>query len=195
MHEIERLYPDWRSLMIHECSPGNRGVSVKLRGECGTYTATQYDPAIPFGSLNEEFGYQSEDLENQTFGDSVFDLVVTQDVMEHIFDAAQAFKEIHRTLKPGGAHIFTTPLVRKDQPTQQRAMRKEDGEIVYLHPAEFHGNPVSPEGSLVTWHWGFDIVDVIRKATGAEVELIDCHSVRMGIVGEYLEVVCQKKAP
>ncbi len=33
--------------------------------------------------------------------------------MEHIFDASKAFQEIARTLKSGGAHIFTNPLVNK----------------------------------------------------------------------------------
>ncbi len=38
---------------------------------------------------------------------------LTQDVFEHLFDPAAAFREIARTLQPGGAHVFTTLLVRK----------------------------------------------------------------------------------
>jgi len=45
-------------------------------------------------------------------------LHLTQDVFEHMFDPAAAFREIVRTLQPGGAHVFTTPLVRKSEPTR-----------------------------------------------------------------------------
>jgi 2-polyprenyl-3-methyl-5-hydroxy-6-metoxy-1,4-benzoquinol methylase len=51
-----------------------------------------------------------------TFGDETFDLTITQDVMEHVFNPEKAFQEIMRTTKSGGAHVFTTPLVRKNQP-------------------------------------------------------------------------------
>jgi SAM-dependent methyltransferase len=47
-----------------------------------------------------------------------FDLYLTQDVFEHLFDPAAAFREIARTLRTGGAHVFTTPLVRKNEPTR-----------------------------------------------------------------------------
>ncbi len=34
---IEQFYPNWRDLIIHETSPGNRGASVRLAHECKTY--------------------------------------------------------------------------------------------------------------------------------------------------------------
>ena len=135
MHVIKTNYPNWRSLQIHESSPGNRGASVKLRTECRCYTATQFDPEIEFGKIHPIYGYRSEDLEKQTFGHEQFDLVVTQDVMEHIFEAEVAFREIYRTLKPGGAHILTTPLVKKELATECRAKRNIKGQIDLLFPA------------------------------------------------------------
>lgn len=189
MHVIQTRYPDWRNLSIHESSPGNRGASVKLREQCRHYTATQYDPALRFGETHPVHGYRSEDLEKQTFADEQFDLVVTQDVMEHIFDAEAAFREIHRTLKPGGAHIFTTPLVNKDKPSQRRAQRKPDGSVVHLFPPEYHGNPMSKEGSLVTWYWGADIQNTIASACRTKPKLVVCNDAHLGLEGEYLEVL------
>jgi 2-polyprenyl-3-methyl-5-hydroxy-6-metoxy-1,4-benzoquinol methylase len=48
----------------------------------------------------------------QTFENESFDLVITSDVFEHLPDVAPAVREILRTLKPGGAHIFTVPWIR-----------------------------------------------------------------------------------
>ena len=102
-------------------------------------------------------GWRCENLEALSFADAAFDLVVTQDVMEHMFDPAKAFAEIARTLKPGGAHVFTVPIVRKDQPTQVRARRDDQGTVRHLLPETYHGNPIDEKGSLVKVDWGYDI--------------------------------------
>jgi glycosyltransferase involved in cell wall biosynthesis/SAM-dependent methyltransferase len=193
MHVIQTRYPRWRELRIHESSPGQRGASVKLREQCKHYTATQYDPDLGFGKTHPTKGYRSEDLEKQTFADEEFDLVITQDVMEHIVDTEAAFREIHRTLKPGGAHIFTTPLVNQDKPSQRRVERKADGSIVHLFPPDYHGNPMSPEGSLVTWHWGRDILDQCASLPDAETSLCESTDAHLGIEGRYCEVVVQQR--
>jgi SAM-dependent methyltransferase len=193
MHVIRTRYPNWREVKIHESSPGNRGASVKLAKECKNYTATQFDPNLPFGSIHLANGYRSEDLEKQTFADESFDIVVSQDVMEHIFDAEAAFRDIHRTLKPGGAHIFTTPLINKNKPTQCRAKRNPDGAIEHIFAPEFHGNPMSSEGSLVTWHWGFDIQNLIQKTCKCQVEIINATNPEMGIEAEFIEIIVQEK--
>ena len=193
MHVIQTRYPNWRELRIHESSPGNRGTSVKLAKECKYYTASQYDPDMGFGNTYPSRGYRSENLEKQTFPDETFDIVVSQDVLEHIFDAEAAFKDIHRTLKPGGAHIFTTPLVNKEKPTQRRAELRSDGTINHLYPPEYHDNPMTSEGSLVTFHWGFDIAEIIEKTTSGQAEIIQPTDAEMGIEAKYIEVIVQKK--
>ena len=114
--------------------------------------------------------------------------MVTQDVFEHVFDAPRAFKEIARTLRPGGAHVFTTPLVNKKRPSERWASISESG-VVYHHPPEYHGNPISADGSLVTWHWGEDIVTYVKDATGLDTEIILLDDLQMGIRAEYLEVM------
>lgn len=85
MKVIESYYPNWRDLKIHESSPCGRGASLKLRGGANGYLATQFFPGVPLGGIHQS-GWRNEDLENQTFADGSFDLVITQDVFEHIFD-------------------------------------------------------------------------------------------------------------
>ena len=135
MFVIQTRYPNWRNLVIHESSPVNRGASLKLAKQCSSYSASQYDPQLGFGNIHPIAGYRSENLEKQTFSDQSFDLVVTQDVLEHIFDAQAAFKEIARTLRPGGAHIFTTPLVNNGRPSEQRASISDRGSFTTTLPS------------------------------------------------------------
>lgn len=192
MKVIEDFYPNWKELKIHESSPANRGTSVKLSSQCKNYIATHYDNRIPLGDIGT-YGYRNEDLENQTFDDESFDIVVTQDVFEHIFDIDSAFKEIARTLRPGGAHIFTTPLVNFTKPTEVMAKRTQDGEIIHLHEPEFHGNPIDPKGSLVTYHFGYDICNRIFNTTGLNTIIVRIDDLQYGIRAKYIEVLVTQK--
>jgi hypothetical protein len=133
MHVIQAWYLNWRDLTVHESFPGNRGASIKLAQQCRSYTASQYDPQLGSEYSSKRRLPYSENLEKQTFADDAFDLVVTQDVFEHIFDAPTAFMEIARTLRLGGAHIFTTPLVNKKKPSVKWASLSDAG-IVHHHP-------------------------------------------------------------
>lgn len=139
MHVLTMLYPNWRKLAIHESSPVFRGASLKMTNECPGYVFSQYDEELGFGRIHSEKRYRSEDLERQMFESDIFDIEVTQDVSEHLFDPITAAKEIMRTLKPGGAHIFSVPLVRKALPSRRRALRSGSSVTYFLEP-EYHGN-------------------------------------------------------
>ena len=193
MKVIADFYPNWRELRIHETSPGGRGASVKLHDECGGYTASHYYPDVARGRLHPKSGHRCEDLERLTFPDESFDLFVSQDVMEHVFDAAAAFREITRVLKPGGAHIFTAPLVNKTRNTEVWASRGENGQVVYHREPEYHGNPVDPKGSLVTMHWGYDIASFIVEAANSPTVIIATDNIDLGIRAEYIEVMVSVK--
>ena len=121
-----------------------------------------------------------------TFGDGSFDLVITQDVFEHVLNPALAFREIARILKPGGAHIFTVPLYRGQQ-TVIRAADKGN-EIQFLQEPMYHGNPVDKKGSLVVTDWGDDMGDFIRASSGLETEIFTFHEPALGLEAEFLDV-------
>jgi SAM-dependent methyltransferase len=194
MYVIEKFYPQWRQLSVHESSPANRGASVKLKKYCPKYLASQYLSGFPLGETHSN-GWKNEDLENQTFADESFDIVVTQDVMEHIFNPEKAFSEIARTLKPGGAHIFTVPILNKEKPSSIRAKLEADGKINYLCEAQYHGNPISAEGSLVTRDWGYDICDFILKNSGLYTTIVYIDNTALGVRAEYIEVLVSRKSP
>lgn len=191
MHVIEKCLPGWRDLIIHESSPGKRGASRRLSQECSRYMPSQYFPDRPPGSSVGKF--RCENLEALTFSDASIDLHVTQDVLEHVFQPDRVFREIARTLKPGGAHIFTVPLVNKDKPSQHRARLDDDGRIVHLEPPIYHGNPVSAQGSLVTVDWGFDICRHIFESCGLITHIVRLDDLSLGIRAEYIEVLVTLK--
>jgi len=191
MWTIEHFFPSWRNLAIHESSPVFRGASSRLQAECRNYTPTQYFANISPG--REHKGFRCENIERLTFPDESFDLHVTQDVMEHIFDPASAFREIARTLRPGGAHVFTTPLVNKERKSERWARLGSDGAVDHLHQAEYHGNPVSEKGSLVTMHWGYDITDFIAASSGLFTTVVYIDQIDAGIRAEYIEVLVTRR--
>ncbi|MDT8398648.1 MAG: class I SAM-dependent methyltransferase [Pseudomonadales bacterium] len=190
MQVIETFFPDWRQAVIHESSPANRGASARLAEECPRYIPSQFFPDQTPGSSHQ--GIRCENLEQLSFADDSIDLHVTQDVFEHLFHPAQAFAEIKRTLKPGGMHIFTVPLVNKTRPTEIRA-RIDAGIITHLAPESYHGNPVGNGKSLVTIDWGFDICRHIFKTTGLFTQIIHSDDLGRGIRAEFIEVLVTLK--
>lgn len=188
---VERYYPNWRQLDIHESSGVAYAASLKFRKEGASYLDTQYDPSIGFGNVHER-GYRSEDLEAQTLGREQFDLVVTQDVFEHLFDPAAAIREIARTLRPGGAHICTVPIVRGSAPSRRRA-RLVDGRVEHLLEPQYHGNPMSAEGSLVCVDWGYDIAAFLAREFGLVVTIVNIDDLSRGIRAAYNEVIVAQK--
>lgn len=194
MRVLTEYYPNWRELDLHESSPGVHGLSLKLKEDCQGYSASHYFPDIPFGSTHPELGFRNESLEELTFEDNSLDLIITQDVMEHVFHPNKAFAEIARVLKPGGAHIFSVPIQNKTKPSQRRAKITKKGVIKHLiEPAEYHGNPVDPDGALVTFDWGYDIATRIMKVAKTPTMMFQIDDIDAGIRAKYIEIFASFK--
>jgi SAM-dependent methyltransferase len=190
MWVLDHFRPSWPGDVVHESSPGNRGASVRLSAQCSAYVSSQFFSGVPSGQRVQQM--RCENLEAMSFSDASVDVHVTQDVLEHVFDPDAVFREIARTLVPGGMHIFTTPLVNKHSRTE-RAASLVNGEIVHHLPPEYHGNPVSAEGSLVTMRWGYDITEHIARASGLSTQLVYLDALELGIRAEYIEVLITRK--
>jgi hypothetical protein len=188
---IERCFPQWRQMIIHESSPCGRGASVRLANEAAQYVPSQYFQNSNPGEM--VLGFRNENLESLSFADESIGLHVSQDVFEHVFNPVFAFKEIARTLEPGGAHVFTVPLVRKGESSRRRATLNEDGRITHHLPPQFHGNPIDDSGALVTIDWGYDICEKIALSCGLHTEIHHINDLSQCIRAEFIEVLVTRK--
>ena len=126
------------------------------------YTCSEFFPDIFSGERSEK-GILCVDLQNIPFDDNTFDLIITEDVLEHVQEPGRAFSEIGRVLKSGGRHIFTVP-VKEIGPTRSR-----DNMPPVYHPA-----PYTKKGSLVTYEYGLDICDIADVIyTKTEYEIVN----------------------
>ncbi len=187
---LNSFYPDWRELDMHESSPGGAS-SRYLARQCKRYSFSQYFLDVKPGDAKD--GVRCENLEKMTFPDNHFDLLITQDVFEHVMHPAAAFKEIERVLKPGGAHVFTMPWYPKLKKTVQRARVSATGGIEFLQEPVYHKNPISVEGSLVTYDWGLDFPDLIYQSSGLCTTIYLEKDPAFGLEAEFLEVFISRK--
>lgn len=184
---LNEVCPDWAQKRIHESSPEPRGISLRMSQGVPGYTATQFYPDIPLGDNSR--GFRNENLESLTFADNSFDIFVGLDVMEHVNYPERVFAEARRTLVPGGICIFTTPTYKQRTQTERRAMYRDDGSVNFMgFEPEYHGNPVSDSGALVTFHYGYDLPDLIGQWSGMDTRVCRFHDRRHGILGEFTEV-------
>lgn len=105
-----------------------------------------------------------EDITRLSFDDASFDVIITQHVFEHIPDFEAAFRECHRVLAPGGRMFFTIPFYSDTDSIEIIALKNANGIVTHLTAPEYHGNPVSDGGSLCFQHFGWGILDSLRKA-------------------------------
>jgi hypothetical protein len=127
-------------------------------------------------------GLRHEDAHNLSFETASLDLVISNDVMEHLPWPRRAFGELARVLRPGGAALMTFPFYVG---RAQSAPRAEliDGQVVHHIEPEYHGNPVSTEGSLVYTDYGWDLLDLIRDVGFRDAALEVYHSAALGHLG------------
>jgi len=180
---LDSRMPGWEQLVIHESSPSNDFISRYA----SQYSASQYFPDVPRGQTADN-GVRSEDVENLTYPEESIDIFITQDVLEHVFNPDRAIAEIHRTLKPGGAHIFTAPKHKGLLETVRRAALRGDGSIDYLLPEEYHGNPIGDNKALVTHDYGYDFEALMSQWSQASVEVFHTLDRSRGLDAEFNEV-------
>lgn len=141
---------DWRVFEAQATGP----LHERLRGLPG-YVCSEYVPEMTAPGSCTQAGLRCEDLEHLSFPDAAFDVIVTQDILEHVADPWRAFDEIWRVLAPGGRHVFTVPI-HEGHPTTRR-VRFDKGERQDILPPVHHGDPVRKGGSLVVTDYGDDL--------------------------------------
>jgi hypothetical protein len=127
-------------------------------------------------------GIRHEDVENLSFTDNSLDLIVSNDVFEHVPNPARAFAECARVLKIGGLMLATIPFYSDNEDSIMRA-KLINGQLEHILPPAYHGNPVSTEGSLVFTDFGWDILKEIQAGGFSNVGIEVYASTELGHLG------------
>jgi hypothetical protein len=173
------LEPDFSELCIYE--PGIIGPFRKYLSSLKGYQNSYYWDNVGLGQIHN--GVRCENLENLSFSDNIFDLMISSDILEHTRHPELVFKECFRVLKKGGYHIFTVPM---RWPIADNSIIRVDTsgqEDIYILPKHYHGNPIDPAGSLVYTDFGLDIVE-IQKKIGFQTSIARNYSYNMTIISQ-----------
>jgi len=205
------LVPNWRErLVCPSCQMNNRQRLISLlieqllqsKNNQKIYFMEQTTPIYSWAVSNfknqsivgsEYLGYQykggtilngirHEDIESLSFPSAEMDLIISNDVFEHVPDPKIAFAECSRILKSGGIMLATIPFHASMNKSVIRA-RFIGGTLEKLLPAQFHGNPISSEGSLVFTDFGWDLIDQMRSSGFSDVHVEVYTSVELGHLG------------
>lgn len=192
-HTIKIEGPNWReSLLANGLSSRNRAVLRVMERIYGSMSNLQQQkiylaealtgfPAWLSNHLKQDSLVCSEYLEEAerkleninhqdlcalSYPSHIFNLVICNELFEHVHDLDLAFREIARVLKPGGRLLATCPLAfGQVQSIIKARHHAESGAVELLADAEYHSDPLRPEhGSLVYRIPGWEILGQLLNA-------------------------------
>jgi len=155
--------------------------ALNMRKLFPNFIGSEFEPTSEVLATIAPFGHQ--DLCDMTFPDSIFDLVITQEVLEHIPSVDKALSEICRILLPGGWSINSHPFAVNSYFSVTKAY-EENGQLKIIGEPEHHGNPISDLGSLVYEIPGWDILERAKKCGFSEAKIWFIVNPELGIVSE-----------
>jgi len=146
------------------------------------------DPTDP-----QRQNFDHQDLCDLTLDDGCVELVICNEVFEHLYDLPAALVEIARILRPDGYLISTFPFAYNRPDTLVKARHRPGAqpglasEAELLTEVEYHGDPVHPDrGSLVYQIPGWDILDQARRAGFSDPAIHWVAAPSYAIVGQEL---------
>lgn len=173
--------PQNQSLKIY--STDTNDAFYKVLRDYELYTSSSFLPNIKPGSQIKERVF-CQNLENLSFDNETFDIVITEDVFEHVRDYKRGFSEVNRVLKIGGYHIFTIPCYF-DRPTLVR-VDTSTHEDIYLLPPEYHGDKI--RGKILAYRtFGIDLFHFLQSVGfDTRVDFSSYSDQKLGIFNSYV---------
>ena len=113
---------------------------------------------MPSGVIHN--GVQCEDLQALSFEDNAIDLLISEDVLEHVRKPEEAFRSIHRVLRLGGYHVFTVPVYGEKTLVRVDTSGEDD---INIMPPIYHSDPLNSKGALAYNDFGEDIALIADK--------------------------------
>ncbi|MBL4674044.1 MAG: class I SAM-dependent methyltransferase [Arenicella sp.] len=164
-----------------------------LKNKIENLVGSEYINSEHPGGYSNPQGVRHEDLTNLSFNNESLDKIISFDCLEHIPDYKKALTECYRALKQGGRMLLSFPFGKNLDETIVRAKILGDGTISHLTEPEYHGDPLSKEGCLSYYTFGWDILEVLRTTGFEDVYAILYWSDIFGYLGdEQIMFVAQK---
>jgi SAM-dependent methyltransferase len=176
LHAIEQYLGGRRDARIF-APEAVTGFGLFMRGWFPKFLGAEYtdDPDL----RREMYPIPHEDLCALSLPSDTFDLVTTNEVLEHVPDLDAALREMCRVLVSGGRHIGTMPFHFLNAVGVVHA-RIVESQLVHLREPEYHGDPFGNSGSLVFEIPGWDIVERAQAAGFSRVSMRLMASSRFG---------------
>ncbi len=135
---------------------------------------------------------QHQDLTMLSFNNNLFNYVLSFDCFEHIPNYKKALKEIFRVLKPNGKLLFSVPFDLNNPKNHIRATIN-NGEIKHLTEPEYHGDPLSINGCLSFYTFGWELLNDLRNAGFKKVYIVLYWSEKYCYLGGEQILICAEK--
>jgi SAM-dependent methyltransferase len=135
----------------------SQGPIARIMGISKNIITSEFIDDCPLGRMSD--GVLCQNLENLTFPDERFDLIISEDVFEHVKDYRRGFSEVYRVLKKNGLHIFSIPFYF-DKKTEE-LFSLNHGKYELREPIEYHGDPIRGKIPAYT-HFGYDLFDLLQ---------------------------------
>lgn len=165
--------------------------ALRLRGLYPRFLGTEYLPDA--AARERSFPIPHQDLEALSLPDGSFDLVLCNDVFEHVPHLERALSELARILREGGTMLSTFPFAYNQDDTIVKA-RLVDGRAEVIGEPEYHFDPLNPDGALVYQIPGWEILDIVRSAGFAHAEMRFVSSRLQGLCATELAGIFYLKA-
>lgn len=137
-----------------------------------------------------------EDLQSLSFRENSFDIVSTNEVLEHVPSIDSALGEILRVLRPGGWHFGTVPFLYLSEQGEVRTRMEPDGSLIHCMEPQYHGDPMHESGALVFELPAWDLLERARAIGFSDAFMRFVTSAEYGILSEHIGGVlvfcCQK---
>ncbi len=170
--------PDQSVYLMEQVTPVYNWVIAKF-AEHKIIGSEYLGPEYEGGALIN--GIRHENIENMSFGNAEFDIIISNDVFEHVPNPSKAFSQCARILKKDGVMLATIPFHANSAESVKRAQIK-NGKPEKILPPVYHSNPVSP-GSLVFTDFGWDVLDAMKESGFSDVSVDAYVSKEFGHLG------------
>jgi SAM-dependent methyltransferase len=185
---LEQLYGSLAQLAQQEIYlvEALTGFALWLRRQLGSERLTCSEYLVDYDGGLSDIPHQ--DLCALTFPDASFDLVLCNELFEHVQDLELCFREIARVLRPGGRLVGTCPMAFGQMEAIVKAIHNPaTGAPELLMEPEWHGDPVRPkEGALVYRIPGWDVLEQLQAAGFLEARIHHIASWKHGVLGSDL---------